>query len=114
MSLVLPMPNGWLKTFQNLFPSLKRMAVFPKPDTIFSLPDENNVMNPFLIGITIFFWALFLVAYLMSALSDKRSDYILDVFIFFIFAIFLTIACGTAWHNLHYNNTQPPAIEQHK
>ena len=71
-------------------------------------------MNPFLVGITILMWVLFLVAYLFSALSKRREDYILDAILFFIFALFLTIACGASWHDLHYNNVQPTAIEQHK
>jgi hypothetical protein len=70
-------------------------------------------MNPFLIGATILVWCLFLFAYLLSAITNGKNNYICDAFIFLVIGIFLTIACGASWQHLH-DTPQLPALEQHK
>jgi nitrate/nitrite transporter NarK len=75
-------------------------------------------MNPVLVIITILSWMLFIVTYFIIIFSnneERKGSLATDAFVFFIISIFLTIACGASWHQLHDTDiSQPPAIKQAK
>jgi hypothetical protein len=62
-------------------------------------------MNPFLIFAFAGDWLLFMLflffGYLDTRTGPDSSNYNLGAFVFFILGIFLTIACGASWHQLH-------------
>jgi uncharacterized membrane protein len=62
-------------------------------------------MNPFLLFSFGTAWVLFflflMLGYLDTRTGPNSSGYNLGALVFFIFGVFLTIACGGSWHTLH-------------
>ena len=61
-------------------------------------------MNPFLVGVTILCWAIFICSMLCSYLStteESTNNCGWTAFFFFVFAVFSTIAAGAQWQQIY-------------